>query len=566
MIALKNYRKYGIVFLYGIILFHLINFTFCFFKDFVVCGKDAEHHLSNTASIMAALDSPEKGWIKSIFYSVSDYPPLYYIMAIILSKILGWISPLIILFTSSIFFIILLLSLYRSSEVLQENSGWLTVFIVSFYPAVYSGIYQFNLELSSCAMTALCFSSLLQAYLFKSKKHLLMTGIFLGLAMLLRQFLLLFWVGPIIYAGWDLLKGNNRILKKYILLSAALTCIICAPFYLWGSAFAHTCWASVILVDDKFKFFSLSFSLFLSLVQEGTGEFLAWIFFMAIIFLIASKLLGKKIVFLTIILPFILMFLILLLLKKLNTFFAFNAVNQQNELSSIASGHYIFPVLPFIALATGLGLGKIPYRKFKYAVYVFVVTMTLVLFFKETSFSFCKQHYDNKINYKQYGGLYKKFDNPNFASKIFKGFNGQNQIGLLSLGTEQASYSLFDRLRALMLLDGNYNTEVVDFFSNPGQFLKNLEGFKYLIISSDRKHNEWLSENLINQEIKTFFETRKILNPFKLNNSGKYYLIDYAMNPFKNAKLKFKLKNMLKYYVLPEGKPLFLDVYKNDTI
>jgi len=146
---LKVTRKKTQIFLLScLICFHIINnagWLFSHTPNFYCRGKAWTGQLREYACLVNKLQygqehhyfNKDKPVLYNLFFTNTFYPPLYYYFALLVKILFGFISPKIILLTSSVFFMLLLIYLYKLSELLHPGSGLLSSFICSFLPVMY---------------------------------------------------------------------------------------------------------------------------------------------------------------------------------------------------------------------------------------------------------------------------------------------------------------------------------------------------------------------------------------------------------------------------------------------
>lgn len=179
-----------------LILFYLINVYFCFVENRWPVGKDWHLHLSYAFKMMRNL---ERGIsLKNLLIDGYQYPPFYYWSAIMVKKICFDYNKSIFL-TSTVYFFVLLWSVYKIGYQLKNrNVALLSLFLCAFSPAIYKRIFQFNLDLAAAAFVGLTIYFVLKSEYFHKAKYAILAGISLGAGMLTRELLILFVAGPLL--------------------------------------------------------------------------------------------------------------------------------------------------------------------------------------------------------------------------------------------------------------------------------------------------------------------------------------------------------------------------------
>ena len=377
-----NKRNYGFILLIALLCFHLLSNFLLLKGNPLPEGKDSYAHASAFINFLqiakAGAEHPfyisGKGFAYNLIFISLDYPPLFYLIAYLLKFILSMVYINGALFTSSLFLIILLFSVYRIGLQLNENTGIIAAFTCSFYPIVHLSSRHFNLELATAAMVALTIWMLVETDLFTNLFFSVCLGISLGLGMLTKQTFIVFVTAPcLFYAGYSLNfpgrnKPSGRSKIKNMLIAISIGIAFCAIFY-WNNLVYEsiTSRAGFIGAVAGKNVLSLKHLLYypFSLLQT-IGVFFVMAFFLGLINLRKVGYLHMSLFLIWLLFPIV--FLSLFPLKY---------------------AEYTISVLPAVALITSAGILSLPSKRLLRGLLAVIVIFSFVsycLSFSKTLF------------------------------------------------------------------------------------------------------------------------------------------------------------------------------------
>jgi len=228
----KSIYKNGLLLL---ITFHLLNIFQWLELNIWPMGKDYFWHM-NWAHYMG--QNLEKAFtFRNLFFISTDYPVLYYWISIALTRLGGTFQAAFL--SSTVFFCILLLSTYGiGSQLKNRQTGFIAAYLCSLFPIVYSSSIEFNLAIATAAMVSSSIYFLLKTQNFSHRIYSVIAGIALGLALLTRQFVILFIAGPllilILSAYFKSKKGDisAQLMISNLVIFSMTAFLIAGYFYL----------------------------------------------------------------------------------------------------------------------------------------------------------------------------------------------------------------------------------------------------------------------------------------------------------------------------------------------
>ena len=126
-----------------------------------------------------------------------------------------------ILITNSVFFIILLASIYGIGSIFyNKNVGILSAALVSMFPLVFGHSRVAMLDFPLMCMICFGFYLLLKTDKFSFSRYSILSGIVFGLSQLTKETAFIFILGPLIYYFIQSYRMNN---KKKVLLNFGIT-------------------------------------------------------------------------------------------------------------------------------------------------------------------------------------------------------------------------------------------------------------------------------------------------------------------------------------------------------
>jgi 4-amino-4-deoxy-L-arabinose transferase-like glycosyltransferase len=219
-----------------LVIFHLLNIAIWFENDLWPTGKDWHMHLAHSFTMSDNLRS-DFSW-ENIVYVDTSHPSFFYLISLALRKICFDNNKSIFL-TPALFFFLLIFSVYGlGKKLFDKQTGLIAAIICSFSPIIYLSSVQFHVDLAAAAMICLVNYLIVSSDGFRSFWFSLLTGLVLGLALLTRQFVILFVAGPFCAVLLEKLKSEDKkipvfrqksFLNSMIVMSVAL--IISLSYY-----------------------------------------------------------------------------------------------------------------------------------------------------------------------------------------------------------------------------------------------------------------------------------------------------------------------------------------------
>ena len=231
----------------GLILFHLVGNIIFLNNNMMPEGKDSYAHITAYLNFSGIFNSgqdnpfyqPQMSWMKNLIFVVYDYPPGFYIIAFIVNILIGaWVGGGV-LFTSTLFFVMLILAVYKIGREVDLQTGILAAFICSFYPFIFSCSRHFNIEIALTAMVSVAVFLLIKTKKFTDTFFAIFLGFSLGIGLLIKQTFVIYLMGPfLIVTLFPFKDPDKKILKNMgmCLLAAAL---VGGGFYLNRTVLAN---------------------------------------------------------------------------------------------------------------------------------------------------------------------------------------------------------------------------------------------------------------------------------------------------------------------------------------
>jgi len=268
---------------------------------------------------------------------------------------------------STIFLTILVLSTYGiGKKLLNEKAGILSAFILTMYPLIFNQLRVYMLDIPLTAMVTLSIFLLLLTENFANKKYSLLFAVSAGLGMLTKFNFLGFIAGPlsiVLYKAFSAPEKETKLRfrqKGNILIIFFLATAILLPFYMlkFREIFARIYACSWFHVSKYYpglsfpslmhEWLSIGWRFILWFIKDSINNSVTFLFFCA--FLIGlpvffmKKTCERNILLLWALLP----------LFCLSFIFHYPAIDR-----------YIMPILPPIAIISGLGITSIRYAKLR---------------------------------------------------------------------------------------------------------------------------------------------------------------------------------------------------------
>lgn len=193
------------------IVFHIFHNCLWFSIDkFPPYGDDVHFHIQRALWISRHCISPGRlyNFLRSDFFA---YPPFFHIIGAMLHLFDSPHLPFhTIYLTSSLFFIVLILSVYKlGQELFNKELGLFAAIILSFFPVIYKYSRHFNDGIAAIAMVSLSTYCLLSTKGFTRRKFSILFGVTLGLGMLTKETFLIF-----IFFPWAFVTSRTLFFNK----------------------------------------------------------------------------------------------------------------------------------------------------------------------------------------------------------------------------------------------------------------------------------------------------------------------------------------------------------------
>ncbi len=167
---------------------------------------------------------------------------------------------------NSVFFVILILSVYGIGSILYgRRQALMAAILLSFSPVIFGLVRLAQLEVPLAAFVSLCVYLLLKSNFFESRMMSLAAGIVFGLAQLTKETALLFILPPFIFCGLRILfstEGRQARMRNCA-LALITAVIVSAPVYLnsGNKNMFYVMWSHASLMispggEDPFFYFS----------------------------------------------------------------------------------------------------------------------------------------------------------------------------------------------------------------------------------------------------------------------------------------------------------------------
>ena len=531
-------RKIQTLLLSCLILFHIINnasWLFTHTPNFYCRGKAWEEHLNGYALLVNKIQhgtehhsyNQNKSALSNLFFINTFYPPLYYYAAFFLKTTLGFISPKIIMLTSSMFLALLLIYLYKLSELLYPGSGLFAAFICSFLPEIYEAARAFNHVTAVCAMVVVNLYYLLKTDAFKNRHYCIMLGICFGIAMLIKYTFFVFLAIPLAISTYEAILWGQQEKQYWILkniaLSALTAIIIAGLFYfnptvikdLITRAFNMNRFSISHIVGNLNFLNRLAFYidfLYAQFLKNSAGVL---IILSAIVFFI-KKNHGKKILGSTI----------------LGSLFLISLVPKYPPFQE-----YTMAIIPLLSIAASIGLLNMqaprPILRIAKTGILSLLLILLPFFYSlkaEGSPAFCFD--DNSID------------------KLFKSIgNEQTPIGYFADEYHSVDFLSFEKF---LVLWSKNKAPVKNFFTSPTDFCKNFNHFHTLIYLSSNKQ-DWPEFHSLMLSVESFCQKNSIKLVWNESRPAKFdgknlMLSKKQLKKFQDSKIEFIKTGQVRFF------------------
>jgi len=423
----------------------------------------------------------------SNLYLGVDSPRLIYFISSIWMYLFGF-SVVSAKLSNMLYFIILIFSVYYlGTKIRGPATGFLSAFLISMYPAAFAVSRGYGHDFPLMAFVSLCICTLIYSECFSKRMLSILSGISLGLGMLIKPQMLFFVIGPLIIVLVQASLGRKRkigISKVNILLNIALflTAVFAISAFWW--------WGNINKIYDTFlkHFFepscignTLSFSQLQTLVLNNVprGLFSKTFFYLNAIIEYTG-------------IPFFLLFVLGLayFFKKitfektiiLSWFFISYIIFT---LISNKYAKYFFPAFPAIALISTIGLSDWfmeNRQKFNHKIARMAKLIIPVLALSQ--FFYLSWFYNNKheSEIRKPKPLYLNVSTvSNFKHALENVPDIEKRVGIVR---KEGIWGMDDLifLRYLFQMEMPHAFIVPSFFQNPFDFLNFSETLNYLIV------------------------------------------------------------------------------------
>ena len=375
-------RTMMLIILASIILFHLINNYIWLKMDNTYLLHDAHWHFLFSLRVFDEIRNSVIPILSNIFNDFVYYRWHGIFVAYITAPfyfIFGTSQNAGVMINAAIFLTILVFSTYGiGKKLFNEKAGLLATFIVTMYPLIFNHLRIYMLDLPLTSMITLSIYLLLLTENFTNKNYSLLFAISAGLGMLTKFSFVGFIIGPlslVLYRAC-INKKIQLIQKKNILTVFLIIIIIPFAFYrlkFW-EVFNRIYECSWLYTSSNFSVHSLF--LYIYSVISLAKDFLLWclknminnsisfLFFCAFVIglpiFFIKKIGYKKILYLWILLPILFLTLIF----------------RSPEIS-----RYTMPLMPAIAIISGIGIAGIKYLKLQKTIIFLVVILGYFQYF-----------------------------------------------------------------------------------------------------------------------------------------------------------------------------------------
>lgn len=448
--------------LFGLILFHLINNIICVYLgegNIQLIGKDCwQNHIRYYSILLKNIEQAKIiemdingifSKIQKIILIAPDYPPLYYLTAYLLRLILLKQFPQIVFLTSTLFLIVMIITVFKIAEKIRPGTGGLSAFISSFFPYVVNNSRFFNLELAVCAMVSVCFYFFINSGIFTQRKQVVLLGIFSGLGMLIKFTFAIFFVWLIFMMVFELIYNKkheaDKQNKRKNVMMCLLICICLAGSYYFNKKVMEVFLVRAMNIDSGIFMPVLERSVFYAafLVKKMIEPLKWWMTLCFIIIFLKTKIEYKR--------EFIFMCVSPLIIAGIVPKYP-------------PEPEYILPLLPFIGIMTGIGICEIKNKGIKSFIILLIMLIMTDNYFKQND----AQHYIC-------------FDKPvKEVSAVFKHIGGENKICYMADNDAKIYFPGIEQFLSVW----SKNLASVDYFSdNKEKCFSKIEDYNFVIIA-----------------------------------------------------------------------------------
>jgi len=476
------------ILLISIIFFHFINNIYFLFKYPLPEGKDSVAHITTFLNFSQIIKNgsmhpfyiPGRSWLFNLVFIVLDYPPFFYFVAFLINLLMGQIFLQAALFTASLFFVLLIISIYKIGAIFGRSTGILAAFICSFYPAIFLTSRHFSLELALCAMVSLGIWLLLKTKFFKSLFYSVMLGIILGLGQLTKQTFFLYISGPLIISiGFFYIQ--NWKFKKFIEIRNMVFCCIVflciSGIFYWSkdiyiSAFNRAQFMGAVKDMDIFSPQHLTY--YFRSLRDTMGNFFIAIFLFSLFFFDFKNRYYFCLMLLWILIPVV----------------VFSCV-------VLKYGEYSIPYLPAFALVSAAGIQNIKNKYFKVLLISLIFFIGVINYFS-ISYSRTKMYYSTYHASNPRTNIVRMGTPHSFFQKTFVSWQDvlkeiDNSINIVGVFYDDLRFSFPHYFMRTSFSYTRKRAQIIDFFFRPTTFLRHLDKFNYIIFITC-SNKQWIDK------------------------------------------------------------------------
>ncbi len=549
LVSNKYKRNIYLILLFSLVAFHLINNLYLLRIQPLAEGKDSYTHVMNFLNFSQIAKYgednpfyiPHKSRLYNMIFVSLDYPPFFYGIAFLVNFFLGAIFLNAALFTSTLFFVLLIIGVYNIGGIIDKPTGVLAAFICSFYPILFISSRHFNLELALSAMVSLSVWILLKTELFKKRIVSILLGLSLGLGMLTKQTFFIYMLGPlVIVLIFVFFQAKRRAGHRQTI--NIIFCFFTAFFLSLIFYFNKQIYISAL---DRMRFigavnnpniFSQQHLLYLpkSLIHT-VGTFFTALLCFALIFLRRIKIYLRCLLLTWVVIPIVILSFFLLKYAE-----------------------YTMAFLPALALITAAGIKNIKNNQLRILVVAMLMGISLYTFldisYLKGDFFYASYYPGNNssdsVLLKQTS---RRGDKISSAVELIKNLGGKsNVIGIFYDDLNYRFPAYF--LRGIFSWSSK-KARTVDFISSTTSFLNHLDNFNIMIFVS-RGNAEWVDS--INLEKFIAKVNRKnqckirVLNDLRKNyvyaDRNGVEISKDIVNKLINSREKFALSHKIKFF------------------
>jgi len=224
-------KKFILALLFSFIAF-LVFSNYIFMQHYdIFAWKDTAYHGSQCARMYQVLKGDHSETFIEALISEPSYTPLYYLVSAVVRLIAGYQY---VFMTSSLFLILLLYGAYKIGEYVKDSAtGLLSAVIIGLYPIIYASSRVLDLELAQTAMSVWIFYFLIRNNKFYSLAYALFFGVLMAAALLVKQSIVFFAVGPLCAVFCYFLgpAATNKVRLKNLFIALSVAMVLAVLIY-----------------------------------------------------------------------------------------------------------------------------------------------------------------------------------------------------------------------------------------------------------------------------------------------------------------------------------------------